>query len=89
MSSSLTNKFAEMAKQAGWPEDLIQEISVHINDGSVTLTYDAELQKKIHDLEYGHLSSPPTAVIRKFSKDATKSMSLEDVSKLLEHEGLI
>lgn len=89
MSDALTSKFAQMAKASNWPDDLIKEISVHINDGSVELTYDEALQKKIHDLEYGHLASPPTAVIRKFSKDVEKHMDLSDFSKVLEDAGLI
>lgn len=87
MSESLTARFAQSAASAGWPEELIQQISIQIDTNSVDLVYDSQLQKQIHDLEYGHLSAPPTAVIRNFGKTVTPDLEETLLEKVFYGDG--
>lgn len=51
---------------AGWPSDIVNVLSV-INDGSEhTIYYPPYVTARVHDLEYGNQSTPPSYVLRKF-----------------------
>ena len=62
----LTPVLRNQAVAAGWPSDIVLNLTVESVNGVLYIDYpDADAQR-VDDLEYGALGSSPTAVIRPF-----------------------
>ena len=66
---------AVAADAAGWPDDVIAQLSISYDDGKLTLTYPESIAKQVDDLEYGADGEPPRALIRSFTYRAETAIS--------------
>jgi len=63
----LTDLLHSLAKDSGWPEDIIFNLSVKLNDSfDLTVYYPDTVKAEVEDLEYGKFQGIPNAVIRPF-----------------------
>lgn len=62
----ITSAVQEMATNAGWASDVIDQLSVVVKDRKLTVSYPSSISKKVQDLEYGTESEPPKPVLRRF-----------------------
>jgi hypothetical protein len=62
----LTPEFRDLALAAGWPSNIVFQISVEFFEGALYIDYPEELKEEVEDLEYGTPKSAPNAVIRPF-----------------------
>jgi hypothetical protein len=62
----LQDKLNEDAKAAGWPENIVNSLTVDFNGDSLLVKYPDELASEIDDLEYGKPYGVPNPVIRSF-----------------------
>jgi hypothetical protein len=87
----LTQSFHIWAKKSGWPEKVIDSMSVTYKDGSIVIDYPEENADEIHSLEYGGgggVYVMPNAVIRPFTyraasqiNDAIAEAALSDIAE--------
>lgn len=86
LSSNLKGRFYQIAVQAGWPEEVIQEIEVQASeeDGSVNLSYPPSMKDQIEDLEYGKFEIPPKAAMRKFARASEGELTDAVIEKVLD-----
>ena len=75
--------FVRKAADTGWPQEIIDKISLSLAGGDISLLFDPELEAAIADLEYGVPGSPAKAAIRGFTGDAA-----EKISEILAEHGL-
>ena len=79
----LTEQLQEAATTAGWPEEIIDSLSIKF-DGENLLVHDPEkLANQIEDLEYGKIFGFPNPAIRPFV-----SRSKNYIEKVIEEEFL-
>ena len=71
----LESLLAIAADLAGWPDDVIAQLSISYDDGKLTLTYPESIAKQVDDLEYGANGEPPRALIRNFTRRAEEAIS--------------
>ena len=71
----LESLLAVAADAAGWPDDVIAQLSVSYDDGKLTLAYPEAIAKQVDDLEYGANGEPPRALIRSFTRRAENAIS--------------
>lgn len=55
-----------MAADAGWPENVVRDLSVIVKDGKLVVSYPRSITKQVQDLEYGTEVEAPRPVIRRF-----------------------
>lgn len=55
-----------MAANAGWPEAIVNQLSVIVKAGDLEISYPPSITKQINDLEYGTETEPPKMAIRRF-----------------------
>lgn len=63
----LTSVLRNMAIAADWPSDIVFNLTVKAQDGSLVIDYPEEFEDRINDLEYGQRDQAPNAVLRAFS----------------------
>lgn len=71
----LESALAVAADAAGWPDNVIAQLSVSYDDGKLTLAYPDSIAKQINDLEYGANGEPPRALIRSFTYRSESAIS--------------
>jgi hypothetical protein len=76
-ASKLTPELRNMASQAGWPSDIIIELSVKAKDENLYISYPEGLEDKVNNLEYGTPNTAPNAVIRPFTARMHKHLEQE------------
>jgi len=85
----LTPDFRQAALNAGWPSQLVMQMTVEEQDGDLYVQYPDSIASEIEDLEYGNQNTPPNAVIRPFMLDHTQGThdifetAFEDVAATL------
>jgi len=63
----LTKLLHSLAEKSGWPEEIIVNLSVEINENfELFVNYPDSMRQEIEDLEYGAFQGLPNAVIRPF-----------------------
>jgi hypothetical protein len=62
----LTDELKTAAKIAGWPQEVIDALSIKFDGSSLSVDYPTAMSKTIDDLEYGKDAEPPNPVIRSF-----------------------
>jgi hypothetical protein len=62
----LENLFKTLAKASGWPEYIINAISIQYDGENIVLIVPPEVEEEVDNLEYGSLNNIPNAVIRPF-----------------------
>jgi hypothetical protein len=67
----LTPQFRQAALDAGWPSELVMQMTVEEQDGDLYINYPPNIAGQVDDLEYGTPTTPPNAVIRIFMADHT------------------
>jgi hypothetical protein len=85
----LTPDFRQDALTAGWPADIVFQMTVEEGDGDLYLSYPDSIASKIENLEYGTEEQPPSPVIRRFIRNHTDGLddifetAFEDVASEL------
>jgi len=64
--SDLTFELRNLARNSGWPERIVNFLSVIAQNGNVTISYPDKLASEIDYLEFGDLNDLPNAVLRPF-----------------------
>ena len=59
-----TEKLRQNAMDAGWPSDVVDQISMVYEKDKLDVHYPDSVKGSILDLEYGTPSTPPSPVIR-------------------------
>lgn len=82
---------AVMADGYGWPDDVIEQLTVSYDDGKLSLTHPESMDKQINDLQYGDENgTPPRPLINNFVRRAEsaiqKSLANNTLDLLLEME---
>jgi hypothetical protein len=67
MDIQLTQELREDAVNAGWPTELVEDMSVVFVRNSILIKY-RYYRKEIEDIEYGDGANGPSPVIRSFMK---------------------
>lgn len=63
----LTNQLRNIAFASGWPVELIQALTVEIDDThTLYVNYPDEAKEAVENMEYGDINGLPNAVIRPF-----------------------
>ena len=65
-AQKLTPVLRNMASQAGWPGEVVLELSVKAKDADIYIDYPESIDSVIQDLEYGEEHGTPKAVLRPF-----------------------
>ena len=81
---SMTYTLRQSALDHGWDSKVASKLFV-VHDGEKFRVHvPARYKSKVHDLEYGTQSTPPSAVIRKFNNrpEHMEKVFLEHLSKL-------
>lgn len=88
----LTSELQTLAKTSGWPDVVVNSLSVTFDGSNLVVSYPKELSTAVDNLEYGNQSDMPNAVIRSFvyrSGETLKSvLANRSVTNLLELEGV-
>lgn len=86
LSSNLKSQFHQIASQAGWPEEVIQEIEIQASeeDGSINMSYPPSMKDQVEDLEYGKFEIPPKAAMRKFARASEGELTDAVIDNTLE-----
>ena len=79
--SNADSEFKALAKSAGWPSELVEQISVSSN---VEFEYPDEVAEQIEDLEYGVVGGAPNSVMRPFLARYGKSVKANQEEEILE-----
>lgn len=74
-TAPLTRELRSNALESGWPENAAHSLSVHFDEGQFAIKYPDHVKGLVEDLEYGTEATPPSAVIRKFSKRMDSKIS--------------
>lgn len=82
-AQTLTLSLRDKAAQAGWPADIVVQLSVVAVDGDLRFDYPEELSSKVEDLEYGTVNSTPSAVLRPF-----EARFVSDIAEMMDSEYL-
>jgi len=90
----LTEELRSMGRASHWPVDLIEALTVDVDDNyGISVDYPDELAEKIEDEEYGAPGKIPNAVIRPFilraPKTVTKYLSNAVVNDIFPALGII
>lgn len=88
----LTSDLKAAAKASGWPDNVVNALSVSFDGENLAVDYPKEISTAVDDLEYGTGQNAPNSVIRSFiyrSGDTLKSvLANRSVSNLMELEGI-
>ena len=78
--SNADSEFKAMAKSAGWPNELVEQISVSSN---IEFEYPDEIAEQIENLEYGEVGGAPNSVMRPFLARYGKSIRASREEEIL------
>jgi len=76
----LTEQLQDSATTAGWPEEVINSLSIRFDGENLRVHYPEKLANQIEDLEYGKIFGLPNPAIRPFisrSKNYIESVTAE------------
>lgn len=79
--SNADSEFKALAKSAGWPSELVEQISVSSN---IEFEYPDEVAEQIENLEYGEVGGAPNSVMRPFLARYGKSIRQNQEEEILE-----
>ena len=79
--SNADSEFKALAKSAGWPNELVEQISVTAN---IEFEYPDEIAEQIENLEYGEVGGAPNSVMRPFLARYGKDVAAEQAESFLE-----
>jgi len=82
-SSNYQNQFIVKAQNQGWPQDVLDQVRVELNESKFDVEYPPELEDTVFDLEYGKFETPPTGVIRNFKARVGKEAADKVSTKLV------
>lgn len=71
----LTLDLRKKAKDAGWPANLVNKLTVVSEKGAIFIDYPEEYKQKIEDLEFGTGKNLPNSVIRPFIYTASSEVA--------------
>lgn len=74
-AEKLTPDFRQEALNAGWPSQLVMQLTVEESEGELYVQYADILSSEVEDLEYGTPDTLPTAVIRNFMSRHSDKMN--------------
>lgn len=80
-TSNAESEFKALAKSAGWPSELVEQISVSSN---VEFEYPDEVAEEIENLEYGEVGGAPNSVMRPFLARYGKDIARSQEESFLE-----
>lgn len=63
-SEEMTKVLRERAADAGWPEEVVNNLSITFDGSNIKFDFPQHLEEQVYDLEYGTLTQPPSAVMR-------------------------
>lgn len=72
IADELTIDLKNLASTQGWPDHLIDVMSIRVSSGKVDVHYPESLSDDIEKLEYGHGDKPPLPVVRQFKRHLEK-----------------
>lgn len=88
----LTEELRATAKNSGWPQSVINALSITFDGSDIIVDYPKQLSQIVDNLEYGNGSDLPNSVIRAFiyrSGDTVRSvLANRSVNNLFELEGV-
>jgi hypothetical protein len=70
----LTPDFRQEALNAGWPADIVFQMTVEEQDGDLYLSYPDSISEQVENLEYGNNEEAPNPVIRRFIRNHTDGL---------------
>lgn len=76
------NKFIVQARNLGWPEDVVQQLQVELDESKLDVNVPSELEDTVFDLEYGKFQEPPRAAIRNFKGRVGKEAANAVIEKM-------
>jgi len=79
--SNADAEFKAMAKSAGWPSELVEQISVSSN---IEFEYPDEVAEEIENLEYGEVGGAPNSVMRPFLARYGRGIASKEAESFLE-----
>jgi hypothetical protein len=85
----LTPDFRQEALTAGWPADIVFQMTVEEQDGDLYLSYPDSISGQVENLEYGNKEEAPNPIIRRFIRNHTDGLddifesAFEDVASEL------
>lgn len=68
-SKDLSQRLRKEARLAGWPKNVVNQLSVAVKSDTVVVEYPSHLEDTLKDLEYGAMDSNPKPVLRRFIKN--------------------
>jgi hypothetical protein len=68
VQNDLNQKLQKYASDAGWPENIVNELYIDFINGTGEVEYPEEYAKQIEDLEYGTPGQPPKPFLRVFKE---------------------
>jgi len=85
----LTPEFKQEALSAGWPADIVYQLSVEEVNGDLQVSIPDEIRSKVDDLEYGEVNGTSNRVIYRFEQSHSEGLNdifetaFEDVASRL------
>jgi hypothetical protein len=76
----LTPEFKQEALSAGWPADIVYQLSVEEINGDLQVSIPDEIRNKVDDLEYGEVNGTSNRVIYRFEQ--SHSEGLDDIFEI-------
>ena len=77
IQTELTEDLQNMASTQGWPDHIVDVLSVRVTKNKIDVHYPSALSDDIENIEYGHNEQPPSSVIRHFKRKLEqKSMDI-------------
>ena len=70
----LTPEFRQEALNAGWPTDIVYQLTVDEVDGNLQVSIPDKIRGKVDDLEYGEVNGASNRVIYRFEKSHTEGL---------------
>jgi hypothetical protein len=72
-SAVTTKSLQKYCLNDGWPEEVVNNLSIVNNGSEHTIYYPPYLTPKVNELEYGTQSTPPTGTLRRFLDNMDES----------------
>jgi hypothetical protein len=69
IEDELTIELKALASTQGWPEHLIDVLSVRVTGKVIDVHYPESLSDEVELVEYGNQNQPPSSVIRHFKRN--------------------
>ena len=85
LSTELKSKFERLAKDLGWPSDIIEQIAISVSDDpSGSIDYPSDIEDQVFNLEYGMYPNAPKPAIRKFKKESGDGVARAAIEPVLD-----